>query len=69
MGALDDLQLHKAPDDPYKRMIARLAFLAPDIQAAILDGDQPRGLTLNALSRGDIPVCWEDQRRVFGFKR
>ena len=48
--------------------ILRLAFLAPDITAAILDGKQPVELTATRLMRlGEIPYHWNDQRRVLGF--
>ncbi|MBX3560961.1 MAG: recombinase family protein [Sphingomonas sp.] len=56
-----------APATPYHRRIIRLAFLAPDIQRAILAGRQPPGLTLEQISRGDIPVSWHAQKHMFGF--
>lgn len=49
--------------------ITQLAFLAPDIVEAILAGRQPFELTATRLRRiGDLPVSWDDQRRVLGFK-
>jgi hypothetical protein len=52
----------------YQRRIAPLAFLAPDIQAAILEGRQPAGLaTLQMLQQG-VPLAWADQRAAFGFE-
>ncbi|MBF0309298.1 MAG: hypothetical protein HQL56_07205 [Magnetococcales bacterium] len=42
------------------------SFLAPDIVEAILDGRQPKGLTMREM-RDEIPVSWEEQRRKFGF--
>ena len=54
-----------APDGPHARKLIRLAFLAPDLQAWILDGRQPRGLTLKALLRWDMPADWEAQRKAF----
>ncbi len=48
--------------------IARLAYLAPDIVKAILDGLQPRQVTARFLSRlGALPLAWSDQRRMLGF--
>src|SRR3546814_11519402 len=48
--------------------MARLAFLAPDIIAAILDGTQPPSLTARRLLRAsELPLCWAEQRRRFGF--
>lgn len=51
--------------DPYTRKLVRLAFLAPDIQQAIMDGQQPVGLTLQA----EIPSSWDAQRRALGFRQ
>ena len=34
------------PDTPYRRRLVRLAFLAPEIQRAIVEGRQSAGLTL-----------------------
>jgi hypothetical protein len=59
----------KAVADPYLQRLASLAFLAPDIQQAILDGRQPVGLTLKNLRERDIPVAWADQRIELGFKQ
>ena len=54
-----------APDGPYERRLIRLAFLAPDLQAKILEGRQPRGLTLKALLRWEPPADWRSQRAEF----
>lgn len=45
---------------PYLTRTLRLSQLAPDIVEAILDGRQPRGLTLEVL-RGDVPEDWSQQ--------
>jgi DNA invertase Pin-like site-specific DNA recombinase len=48
--------------------IIRLAFLAPDIVKAILDGRQPIELTSRRLMRiGELPLEWHRQRRLLGF--
>jgi site-specific DNA recombinase len=44
-----------------------LAFLAPDIVKAILDGRQPFDLTPHQLKRMDLPLQWEDQHRQLNF--
>ena len=49
----------------YERRRTRLAFLAPDLQRALLAGDQPIGITLESLVGGDIPLAWADQRKLF----
>lgn len=53
---------------PYERRIQRLAFLAPDIQRAIIDGAQPSGLNLERLVKSDLPICWHKQRELLGFE-
>jgi len=45
-----------------------IAYLAPDIVEAILEGRQPPELTAKRL-RGlpEIPLAWAEQRRLLGF--
>lgn len=50
----------------YVEKIYRLNFLSPQIKEAILDGAQPRTLTLSRLM-SDIPLCRQEQARVYGF--
>ena len=52
----------------YVSRIMRLAFLAPDIVEAILDGYQSTDLELERLMKG-IPISWNEQRRALGFSR
>jgi len=40
----------------------QLAFLAPDLVEAILNGTQPVALTSERLKRADLPLLWQDQR-------
>jgi site-specific DNA recombinase len=52
----------------YFSRLLRLAYLAPDITTAILDGHQPVGLTTTTLIEWtDLPMCWREQRRTLGF--
>jgi site-specific DNA recombinase len=55
--------LTSAPTTPWRRKLVRLAFLAPDLQTAILAGKQPADLTLSHLMDGDMPLSCKDQRR------
>ncbi len=57
----------KAPSGNYDRKLCRMGFLAPDIQAAILVGRQPAGLTLDRLVNQPIPASWSMQREELGF--
>jgi site-specific DNA recombinase len=59
------ITLEDAPAAFRARRILRLAFLAPDLQRAILDGTQPRQLTLARFIDSDIPLLWSDQKRLF----
>ncbi len=56
--------IDEAPGNTYRRRLLRLAFLAPDLQRAILDGRQPQGLTLSKLMELDLPLDWDEQARV-----
>ena len=48
--------------------ILRLAFLAPDIVEAILDGRHPVDLTAYRLKRiHTLPYDWQAQRGLLGF--
>lgn len=49
----------------YAARTIRTAFLAPDLKAAILDGCLPAGLTLEAVTRQEMPLDWEAQRRLY----
>ena len=47
--------------------LVRLNYLAPDIVAAIIDGEQPADLTRQKLAQIDLPIDWPLQRRLLGF--
>lgn len=51
-------------DQSYIARTIRLASLAPDLVEAILDGQEPDGLSLRTLRR-DLPLEWHEQRRMF----
>jgi len=65
--SLDMLKGARAPKDSYVRKVIQLAFLAPDIQQAILDGRQPPGLTAQQIMDRPLPGAWADQRHALGF--
>jgi hypothetical protein len=48
--------------------ILRFGYLVPDIAEAIIEGSQPRSMTIKQLLRG-IPCGWADKRAAFGFVR
>jgi hypothetical protein len=52
----------------YASRIIPLAFLAPDITEAILEGRQPIDLSLDRLLAAmPLPFCWDAQRIALGF--
>ena len=56
------------PGNRHAERLARLAYLAPDITAAILDGTQPTTLTSRRLLKvPGLPLAWADQRKLLGF--
>lgn len=64
LGALATATGHS---ESYVRTRAQLAFLAPAIQVAILDGRQPIELTLEKIVRKPVPLDWAVQARIYGF--
>ena len=53
-------------NDAHVRRVLRFGYLAPDIVEAIVEGRQPRSLTVRRLLQG-IPCAWADQRTALGF--
>ena len=52
----------------YYGVLLRIAYLAPDIVAAILNGRQPVQLTRQRLARmTNLPADWQAQREMLGF--
>jgi hypothetical protein len=57
-------KLHRS----YYSQVLRLAYLAPDITAAILEGSQPSGLRATMLiEHPALPLSWQEQRTALGF--
>jgi hypothetical protein len=46
------------------RSTVSLAFLAPDIVQAVIDGRLPRGVGISQMT--DLPMSWDEQRSEFG---
>jgi site-specific DNA recombinase len=55
-------------NDEHVRRLLRFCYLAPEIVEAIVEGRQPRSLSVRRLLQG-IPCAWPDQRIAFGFTR
>jgi site-specific DNA recombinase len=62
-----DLAHDKGMGASHFARLLRLNYLAPDIQAAIVDGTQPASLTRWKILHGPMPLDWEQQRQLMGF--
>jgi len=60
-ATIADLAKREGIAAPYLTRVFRLAFLAPDVIEAILEGRQPTDVTLQSL-RGQFPDEWACQR-------
>jgi hypothetical protein len=66
LQTLEALALREGKTDRSIRMILSLAFLAPDIVKAAVEGRLPRGFGLKRLV--DLPIAWPDQWRALGLE-
>ena len=64
--SITDLAGQETVTATYVTRILALTCLAPDITMAILDGRQPRGLSMNAMVK-DVPEAWDEQRTLWEF--
>ena len=64
--SISDLAMNLDVDNSYVARILKLSTLAPDIVEAILNGEEPTGLSLAKLTK-TFPTDWEEQRAMFGF--
>jgi len=62
-----DLAHEKGMGATHFARLLRLNYLAPDIQAAIIDGTQPATLKRWTILHGPMPLDWEQQRQLMGF--
>jgi site-specific DNA recombinase len=65
---IEDLASRQGYSRDYYVVLLRIAHLAPDITAAILDGRQPAALNRQRLARiASLPMDWQGQRATLGF--
>jgi hypothetical protein len=65
--SITDLAEQEGVTDAYVRRLLPLTCLAPDIVETILDGRQPKGLTLSEML-GNGSLAWEEQRMSWGIR-
>ena len=63
---LEALATREARTERSIRMTLSLAFLAPDLVKAAVEGRLPRGYGLKRLT--DLPMAWPDQWRALGLE-
>ena len=63
--SISELARNLEVDGSYVTRILKLTTLAPDIVEAIINGEEPDGLSLARLTRA-FPEEWSEQRRFFG---
>lgn len=66
-GKFADLAKSEKLHRSYFSQVLRLAYLAPDITTAILEGRQPEGLTATVIEHAHLPLSWLEQRTALGF--
>ncbi|MEI8397133.1 MAG: hypothetical protein WCF85_20610 [Rhodospirillaceae bacterium] len=64
--SVTDLAEQEKVSISYVARLWPLTCLAPDIIAAILDGRQPRGFSVNRMLQ-NVPESWDEQRRLWEF--
>ena len=68
IASMADIASREGISDSYVKKLMPLAFLAPEIITAITAGTQPAHLTTQMLIREmDIPLDWQEQKRILGF--
>ena len=65
-SSIEQMAKRKSINPSYISRILRLNLLAPQIKQAILDGTQPRGLSLQDMQT-PFPDLWHEQLTHFGF--
>lgn len=67
-ASLAELAAGEGVTGSYLIRVLRLAYLAPDIVTAILNGHQPVGMSAEQLIRDSrIPLRWAEQWQHLGF--
>ena len=66
VGSMQEIADKEKIRASYVGRMLDLTLLAPDIVVSILNGKQPKGLTLREF-RSDMPLEWGEQKRKFGF--
>lgn len=63
--SIEDIAVREDVCPIYTGQLLPLAYLAPDLVEAILDGRQPARLSLIGLIKATLPMRWSEQRALF----
>ena len=66
VASISELAKRLKVDHAYVSRLMHLTLIAPDIVEAIMNGNEPSGLSLARLLKS-FPLLWEAQYRKFGF--
>jgi hypothetical protein len=66
--SISELARNLEVDSSYVTRILKLTTLAPDIVEAIINGEEPDGISLAKLTRS-FPMDWVEQRLSLGFEK
>ncbi len=66
-ASLSQLARQHGVSEGYLKKIMPLAFLAPDIVASVLAGNQPESLSKQKMVSDALPSGWCEQRQMFGY--
>ena len=66
--SLDDIATTNGCTNRYVRRVLTLSFLSPQIVRAILNGAQPRSMTVGTMLARDLPLSWAKQGALLGFE-
>jgi len=68
--SVHDISRDERVSSAYIYILLRLAWLAPDITVAVVNGRQPPQLSAMKLMRltARLPIDWAEQRRLLGFR-
>jgi site-specific DNA recombinase len=64
-GSVKELARRHGLCEHYAAKLMPLAWLAPDLIQTILDGAQPKSISLSALIARSLPLSWKEQRAHF----
>lgn len=67
--SLSDLVAQEGVTQGYVVRVLRASYLAPDIVRSVIAGATPPGLSVNAITKSDLPLDWAMQRQRFGVFR